>query len=273
MQEGLSGGWINAVILGVVEGLTEFLPVSSTGHLIVVAHWLGETSKEAKLFEIVIQMGAMVAICWHYRWRLWDMLRHLPNPASPAFALMLQLIVAFIPAAVLGLLFHGAIKKYLFSPGTVAVALMLGGVVIIVVERRRHSPRVSGLEGMRFSDAFIIGLAQSLALFPGVSRAGATIIGGILRGLDRKTATEFSFLLALPTLFAASVFDLWQNADLLNLAFAGEILCGFTVAFVSALVTVRWLLHYVTRYKFTVFGWYRLIFGAIVLFVFYYARP
>lgn len=268
MESGLSGGWSSAVILGVVEGITEFLPISSTGHLIVVAHLLEETSAEAKLFEIVVQAGAMVAVCWHYRQKLWTLLRHAADRHSPSFRLASHLVVAFIPAAVLGLLFHGAIKQHLFSPQSVAVALIVGGVVIIVVERRQHTPRVAGLEEMRVTDALIVGLAQSVALFPGVSRAGATIIGGMLRGLDRKTATEFSFLLALPTLFAASLFDLWKNADLLNAAFVGEILVGFVVAFFSALAAVRWLLRYVARHKFTAFGWYRLAAGGVILFLF-----
>ena len=208
MSEQLAGGWQSVVILGLIEGITVFLPISSTGHLIVAAHMLGETGNAATVFEVVIQLGAIAAICWHYRQRLLAMARALGDMQHPATRLALQLIVAFLPAAALGLLLHGTIKMYLFSPHTVAIALIVGGIIIIGVERKPRQPRIHRLEELSYRDALLIGCAQSLALFPGVSRAGATIVGGLLRGLERKSAAEFSFLLALPTMTAAAAYDL-----------------------------------------------------------------
>ena len=263
--EGLAGGYASALVLGVIEGLTEFLPVSSTGHLIVAGHLLGETSEAAKLFEIFIQLGAIAAVCWHERRRVLAMARNAFNPHSPAFWLMLNIGIAFLPAAVLGLLFHGWIKANLFSPHTVAAALMLGGAVILWAERRQTRPRIGDVALLRPRDALAVGLAQSLALFPGVSRAGATIIGAMLWGVSRRAATEFSFLLALPTMFAAALFDLASNRHLLSPTLAGEMALGFVVAFVVALATMRALLRFVASRSFAVFGWYRLAFGAIIL--------
>lgn len=268
MQEGLNGGFGSALILGLVEGATEFLPISSTGHLIVVGEQLlGENSDAAKFFEIFIQLGAICAIVWHYRQRLRQMLQSITDWRSPGARLAVNLFIAFLPAAFFGLLLHDLIKQHLFSSQTVAVALIVGGIIIIVVERRPRAARVSDLSELSRRDAVIIGLAQSLALFPGVSRAGATIIGGLLNGLDRKSATEFSFLLALPTMFAAALFDLWNNRDLLNPDLAGQLAFGFVVAFITALIVIRVLLHYITRRTFTVFGWYRIVFGVIILFI------
>ena len=203
MSEGLSGGWLSAIALGLVEGLSEFLPISSTGHLIIAAHWLGENSESAKLFEVVIQLGAVLAVCWEYRRRLWNMAFAIGRPKSPDGQLAFVIFLAFLPAAFLGLLLHGVIKAHLFSPKTVAAALIVGGVAILWVENLKISPRINTLNRLGFLDALVIGVAQSLALFPGISRAGATIIGGMLWGLERRCATEFSFLLALPTMFAA----------------------------------------------------------------------
>lgn len=265
MSDQLDGGWSSVLILGLIEGVTEFLPISSTGHLIVAAHLLGETGNAATVFEVVIQLGAIAAICWHYRRRLQDMAANLLNPHSASARLARQLVIAFLPAAFLGFFLHGTIKAHLFTPQTVALALIVGGVVIILVERRPRPPRLHGLEGLSNRDALLIGCAQALALFPGVSRAGATIVGGLLRGLDRKCAAEFSFLLALPTMFAAASYDLYQNAALLNSALLAQIAGGFAVAFVAALLTVRALLHFISRYKFTPFGWYRIAFGGIIL--------
>ena len=265
MEQGLVGGWLHAVILGVVEGITEFLPVSSTGHLIVAAHWLGEHSDAAKLFEVVIQLGAILAVCWHYRLRLWQTARATFRRGEPLPPLWINLFVAFLPAAVLGLLFYDVIKQYLFSPQSVAVALIIGGIVIIIAERKPRRPRIEEVDNIRPRDALVIGLAQSLALFPGVSRAGATIIGAMLWGVGRRAATEFSFLLALPVMFAATGYDLLRNYHLLHWQFAGQIICGFAVSFISALVVIRALLAFVSRYNFTPFGYYRIVFGALVL--------
>ncbi len=267
MNEQLTGGWSSVVILGIIEGLTEFLPISSTGHLIITAHLLGETGNAATVFEIVIQLGAIAAICWHYRQRLIEMIGGLFNFNSAPARLAQQLALAFLPAAVLGLLFHSTIKQHLFSPQTVAVALIIGGIIIILVERRKRPPQLFSLEEIGYRRALLIGCAQSLALVPGVSRAGATIIGGMLCGLERKTAAEFSFLLALPTMFAAAGYDLYQNSELLNPALAAQIAGGFVVAFIAALLTVRALLAFVSRYPFTPFGWYRIVLGFVILLI------
>ncbi len=269
MSDGLSGGWQSAVILGLVEGLSEFLPISSTGHLIITAHWLGENSETAKLFEIVIQLGAILAVCWEYRRRLWNMGLAIHKPHTLDGQLAYILLLAFLPAAFFGLLLHGLIKEYLFSPQTVAMALIVGGVVILAVERRQLVPRINNLNQLRFRDALVLGFAQSIALFPGVSRAGATIIGGMLWGLNRRCATEFSFLLSLPTMFAAVGYDLWKNQELLNWQAASDIAIGFIVSFIVALVVIRAMLAYVSRHNFAPFGWYRIAFGIIVLTVLY----
>ena len=259
---GLRGGWIASTLLGLLEGLTEFLPISSTGHLIVAAHFLGENSEGAKLFEVVIQLGAIGAVCWEYRRRLFRAAL-FSDPAGRRLAM--NLAVAFIPAAILGAAFHGVIKAHLFSPITVAWALMAGGAVIILVERRPRAPRISGVDDMTWRDALWVGIAQATALFPGVSRAGATIVGGMLRGLDRRTATEFSFLLAVPTMLAAAGFDLLQGAALLNVDLALDIAVGFVAAFFAALLTIRALLRFVSARDLRPFGWYRIVFGAGVL--------
>ena len=259
---GLRGGWISAALLGLLEGLTEFLPISSTGHLIVAAHFLGEKSEGAKLFEVVIQLGAIGAVCWEYRRRLF---RAALFADAGGRRLARNLAAAFVPAAVLGAAFHGLIKAHLFSPVTVAWALMVGGAVIVAVERRPRSHRISSVDELTLRDALWVGLAQAAALFPGVSRAGATIIGGMLRGLDRRTATEFSFLLAVPTMLAAAGFDLIQSAELLTAELAADIAVGFAVSFFSALLAIRALLKFVATRDFRPFGWYRIAFGALVL--------
>ena len=270
--------WAGILLLGAVEGLTEFLPVSSTGHLIVVAHFLDKTTDADKLLEVVIQLGAISAVGYQYRNILaaWveiftaKIRRAPPNPsAANNTALLINLIIAFLPAAVCGFLFYGIIKEYLFSPRSVGLALLVGGIVIIWAEKQKPPPRLNQLHALTRKDAVIIGCCQTLALVPGVSRAGATIIGAMLWGVERRTATEFSFLLALPTMFAASFYDLLKNRDLLNWALAGDIAVGFVAAFLSALLVIRLLIRYVSRHDFTPFGWYRIFFGAAVLFVFY----
>jgi len=257
-----------ALILGVVEGLTEFLPVSSTGHLIVAGSLLGYTGDQAKTFEIVIQAGAILAVCWEFRVRLITVLRGLfRDPVAQRFAV--NLAIAFLPAAILGLIFGKAIKAHLFAPVPVAIAFVAGAFVILWAERRQRTRpetiRVATLDAMRWSDALLIGCAQAFALIPGTSRSGATIIGGMLFGLSRVAATEFSFFLAIPTLFAATGYSLWKDASLVGAGALPAFGVGFAAAFVSAFACVRWLIRYVSHHDFVPFAWYRIAFGAAIL--------
>ena len=246
---------LNALILGVVEGITEFLPISSTGHLILAAELLGATDERWKVFNIVIQTGAMLAVVWEYRARFFRV----------DVALYRNLIVAFIPAAALGLAFSKYIKSYLFHAVPVALAFIVGGVIILLVERRSFTPRVEDARAMTWLDALKVGVAQCFALIPGTSRSGATIIGGMLFGLSRRAATEFSFFLAVPTLVAAGAYDFWKNRALFNSDDLGMLALGSAAAFVSAFLCVRWLLRYIAAHDFTPFAWYRIVFGAAVL--------
>lgn len=255
---------LQALILGVVEGLTEFLPVSSTGHLILVGDLLGFNDEKGKMFEIMIQCGAILAVCWEYRARLAAVLAGLASDrAAQRFAL--NLAVAFVPLAVLGLAFGSAIKAMLFRPVPVALAFIVGGFIILWAERREHRITVQTVDEMTWRDALKVGFAQCLALIPGTSRAGATIIGGLFLGLSRRAATEFSFFLAVPVLFAASAYEFLKHRDLFSSADLGMFGVGFATAFVSAFVCVRWLLRYIASHDFTVFAWYRILFGALVL--------
>jgi len=256
-----------ALLLGLVEGLTEFLPISSTGHLILAGALLGYQNEKSKVFEIVIQTGAMFAIVWEYRARFLSVATGVfKHRESQQF--LINVIVAFMPAAVLGLLFGSVIKKYLFSALPVAFAFIIGGVVILWVERSAHvreRERVRTVEAMTWRDALKVGLAQALALIPGTSRSGATIIGGRLLGLSRQVATEFSFFLAVPTLMAAGAYTLYKNRALLSASDMEFFSIGFIAAFISAFLCVRWLLHYITRHDFSVFAWYRIVFGLVVI--------
>jgi undecaprenyl-diphosphatase len=255
---------LKALLLGVVEGLTEFLPISSTGHLILVGDLLGWNDPKAKLFEVVIQTGAMLAVVWEYRGRFLGVLRGLLHePGAQRFAL--NVAIAFLPAAVLGVIFASRIKEVLFRPVPVATAFILGGLAILYAERRRHAIRVESVDDLRWTDALKIGLAQCLALIPGTSRAGATIIGGLLFGLSRRAATEFSFFLAVPTLVGAGAYDLYQGRHLLEPGDLGLFGVGSAAAFASAFLCVRWLLRFVATHDFTPFAWYRIGFGALVL--------
>ena len=259
---------LTAAILGLVEGLTEFLPVSSTGHLIVAASLLNYTGDKAKLFEIVIQAGAILAVCWEYRRKLIGVAAGLfSDRAAQRFAI--NLAVAFLPAAILGLTFSRMIKAHLFAPVPVASAFVVGAFVILWAERRqRRNPgtvRIESVDQMRWSDALKIGIAQAFALIPGTSRSGATIIGGMLFGLSRPAATEFSFFLAIPTLLAATGYELVRNRDLLVADDLAMIGVGFVVAFISALLVVRWLLRYVAHHDFVPFAWYRIAFGLVII--------
>ena len=257
-----------ALILGVVEGLTEFLPISSTGHLIVAGSLLGYTGERAKVFEIVIQAGAILAVCWEFRVRLVRTVAGLAHdPTAQRFAL--NLIVAFVPAAVLGLLLGKAIKRYLFAPLPVALAFIVGAFVILWVEhwRRRvpSSVRIDDVDAMRWPDALKVGVAQAFALIPGTSRSGATIIGGMLFGLSREAATRFSFFLAIPTLLAACIYDFLRNRALFSTGDLQGLAIGFVAAFIAAILCVRWLLRYVSRHDFIPFAWYRIAFGILIL--------
>jgi len=256
--------FVKAVIMGVVEGLTEFLPISSTGHLIIAGQLIGFHDEKAKVFEIVIQSGAMLAVVWEYRARF---ARALTGWASDPVArrFVINLAVAFMPAAVLGLAFGSAIKQHLFHAVPVAIAFIVGGLVILWVERRPRSVAVEDVDRMTWKDALKVGFAQAFALIPGMSRSGATIIGGMLFGLSRRVATEFSFFLAVPTLMAAGAYDLYKHRALLGSADVGVFATGFVVSFVAAFFCVRWLIRYVSRHDFSVFAWYRIAFGAIVL--------
>ena len=251
---------LHSLILGIVEGLTEFLPVSSTGHLILAGDLLGFNDERAKIFEIVIQTGAMLAIVWEYRQRFFRV----------DYALYRNLAVAFMPAAVVGLLFAKAIKEYLFSPVPVALAFIVGGIIILLVENRSRESRVDTTQTMTWLDALKVGIAQCFALIPGTSRAGATIIGGMLFGLSRRAATEFSFFLAVPTLVAAGLYDLWKHRSLLSAADVDVFAVGSVAAFLSAFIVVRWLIRYVATHDFKPFAWYRIAFGALVLLTAYF---
>jgi undecaprenyl-diphosphatase len=267
---------LKAAIMGVVEGLTEFLPISSTGHLILAGSLLGFTGEAAKVFDIAIQTGAMFAVVWEYRRRLWRSVagvRHDPV----AQRLLRNLLVAFMPAAVLGLLFGKVVKTHLFHPVPVALAFIVGGVAILWVESWHHRKygerdlegrrraRVESVDDMSALDAFKVGCMQCLALIPGTSRSGATIIGAMVFGFSRKCATEFSFLLGIPTLMAAGAYSVWKERGALHLHDLPMFGVGLVVSFFAALVCIRWLIRYVSTHDFKVFAWYRIVFGGIVL--------
>ena len=251
---------VNAFILGIVEGLTEFLPVSSTGHLILAADLLGATEERWTVFNLVIQTGAMLAVVWEYRARFFRI--DIP--------LYRNLVIAFIPAAVLGLTFGGLIKTHLFHPVPVAIAFIVGALIIFWAERRSSRSRVEETREMTWLDALKVGIAQCAALIPGTSRSGATIIGGMLFGLSRKAATEFSFFLAVPTVVAAGAYDLLKHRALFSAEQLGSLAVGLVVSFIAAFVVIRWLIRYVASHDFRPFAWYRIAFGLIVLLTAYF---
>jgi undecaprenyl-diphosphatase len=252
-----------AILLGLIEGLTEFLPVSSTGHLILAVDLIGFRGPPGHVFEVVIQLGAIGAVCWEYFGRFARAaagFRH--DPAQ--FCFVRNILLAFLPTVVIGAFAYSFIKAYLFDPWVVVAALVLGGVAILIIERNRPTPRHHSVEKMPAQTAFAVGLCQVVSMIPGVSRAGATIMGGLLLGMDRRTATEFSFFLAVPTMLAASVLDLyknWAHMDGDNLL---VIALGFAAAFVSALTVVRWLIRFVSRHSFAPFAWYRIAVGIVM---------
>ena len=279
---------LKAAVLGLVEGLTEFLPISSTGHLILAASLLDFTGETAKVFEIAIQSGAMLAVIWEYRQRLWGTVQGLgSDPVAQRFAR--NVLIAFIPAVIFGLALGKVIKGALFHPVPVAVAFIVGGLIILWVERRQGGadsrgaeaetgdaaapeatqparfPRVHSVAELSALDALKIGLIQCLALVPGTSRSGATIIGGMVLGFSRSCATEFSFYLGIPTLMGAGAYSVWKSRDALSAADLPLFAVGTVVAFASALLCIRWLIRYVAGHSFVPFAWYRIGFGAVVL--------
>lgn len=260
------------IIMGIVEGLTEFLPISSTGHLILAGSLLNLPGEKFKVFEIVIQAGAIFAVCWEYRRKIASVIGGLASePKARKFAL--NVIIAFLPAALLGLLFSKNIKAVLFAPVPVALAFIIGGLIILWVERKNQGvdehdishARIHNVDDMSMLDALKIGAAQAFALIPGTSRSGATIIGGMLFGLSRKAATEFSFFLAIPTLLGATVYSLYKAREDLSIADLPTFGLGTVAAFVSAFFCVRWLLRYISSHNFNAFAWYRIAFGLMIL--------
>ncbi len=259
---------LKALLLGLVEGATEFLPVSSTGHLIIVSDLLDFMSVEKReIFEIVIQLGSILAVVWLYHARLYKVLRTVKSDIN-AQRFVLQLLIAFLPLALIGLVFHKQIKNLLFHPVPVAIALIAGGLLILLIEKLALKTRTHSIEEMNSWQAIKIGFAQSLALIPGVSRSGATILGGMSFGLSRQVATEFSFFLAIPVMFAATGYDLLKHRDLLSMEDAGLFSIGFIAAFFSALVAIKTLIRYVAGHDFKIFAWYRIALGILVLIYF-----
>ena len=259
---------LKAAILGLVEGFTEFLPISSTGHLIVVGDLLNFNDERGKLFEIVIQSAAILAVIWEYRVKIATVLSGVTRERQ-AQVFLTNLCVAFLPLAILGLLFGKHIKAWLFNPVTVGVTSIIGAIFILWAERRSHTVTVETIDDLTWKDALKMGLAQALALIPGTSRSGATIIGGLFFGLSRKAATEFSFFLAMPTLIVATIYQLYKERALLSTSDLDMWAVGFITSFISAFLCVRWLLRYISSHDFTVFAWYRIAFGLILLGTYY----
>jgi undecaprenyl-diphosphatase len=259
----LANSIFEALGLGVLEGMTEFIPVSSTGHILLAGHFLGFESA-GKTFEVVIQLGAILAVFGVYAARLVQLVRGLGrDPGEMRF--LVSILLAFLPAAVVGVLAHDLIKTVLFeSPRLIATTLILGGIVLLFVDRLPLRPRYHETDGLPFRVALGIGLVQCLALIPGVSRSGSTIVGGLLMGADKRTAAEFSFFLSMPTMTAAFAYDLFKNRALLDTSAMTEIAIGFVAAFIAAAIVVRWVLGYVSRHGFALFGWWRIAVGAAV---------
>ena len=255
---------VKAALMGIVEGLTEFLPISSTGHLILAGSLLGCSGQKSKVFEIAIQTGAIFAVMIVYRERLRSTMAGLGDDAR-ARRFAVNVAIAFVPAVLLGLLFGKAIQAHLFTPTVVATTFILGGLVILWAERRTHRATVGSVDAMRPRDALGVGLCQCLALVPGTSRSGATIIGGMLLGLSRQAATEFSFFLSMPTLIGAGAYSLLRERALLSVADLPVFATGLVFSFLAAWVCVRWLLRYIATHTFTPFAWYRIAFGILVL--------
>ena len=256
---------LKAAVMGVVEGLTEFLPISSTGHLILAGALLGFDDDKAKVFDIAIQTGAILAVIIVYWQKISSTVRALPHSAD-AQRFALNVFIAFVPAVILGLMFGKAIKANLFTPEVVATSFIIGGFIILWAERRQaRAVHIGEVEDMRWQDALKVGLVQCLAMIPGTSRSGATIIGGMLLGMSRKAATDFSFYLAIPTLIGAGAYSLYKDRALLSVADVPMFAVGLVFSFLSAWVCVRWLLKFIATNSFEVFAWYRIVFGLVVL--------
>ncbi len=255
--------WIETLLLGVLEGLTEFIPVSSTGHLILVIDLIGFKGPEGKIFEIAIQLGAILAVCYAYKERLLHTAATLHKKSSQNFVLAVTL--AFIPAVIIGFAAHSFIKSMLFNPWVVSVMLVVGGIIILLVERMKIEPKRHEIEKFSFKTSLLIGLAQCLAMIPGTSRSGATIIGALLLKVDRKAATEFSFFLAIPTMVGATALDIYKNYEHVNTESLSIIAVGFISAFITALFVVRKVVAFISTHGFTPFGYYRIVIGGVML--------
>jgi undecaprenyl-diphosphatase len=255
---------LQAVILGIVEGLTEFLPISSTGHQIIVADLINFGGERAMAFNIIIQLGAILAVVWEFRRKIFDVVLGLPRERT-AQRFTANLLIAFTPAVVLGVLFADLIHEYLFNPITVAAALVVGGVIMLWAERREHRIEVDHVDEMNWSHALKIGFVQCIAMIPGTSRSGSTIIGGLLFGLSRKAATEFSFFLAMPTMVGAAVYSGYKYRELFQPGDFPVFAIGFVVSFIFAMIAVRGLLKFIANHSYAVFAWYRIVFGLIIL--------
>ncbi|WP_095184983.1 undecaprenyl-diphosphate phosphatase [Pseudomonas sp. Irchel 3H9] len=255
---------IQALILGVVEGLTEFLPISSTGHQIIVADLLDFGGERAMAFNIIIQLGAILAVVWEFRRKILDVVTGLPTQRN-AQRFTINLLIAFLPAVVLGVIFADLIHHYLFNPITVATALVVGGVIMLWAERREHEVHAETVDDITWKDALKVGFAQCLAMIPGTSRSGSTIIGGLLFGLSRKTATEFSFFLAMPTMVGAAVFSGYKYRDLFQPADLPVFAIGFITSFIFAMIAVKGLLKFIASHSYAAFAWYRIGFGLLIL--------
>jgi undecaprenyl-diphosphatase len=253
-----------ALILGVVEGLTEFLPISSTGHQIIVADLIDFGGERAMAFNIIIQLGAILAVVWEFRRKIFDVVLGLPRQRT-AQRFTANLLIAFLPAVVLGVLFADIIHHYLFNPITVATALVVGGVIMLWAERREHVVSVDTVDDMKWSDALKVGVVQCLAMIPGTSRSGSTIIGGLLFGLSRKAATEFSFFLAMPTMVGAAVYSGYKYRELFRPDDVMVFVVGFVTSFIFAMIAVRGLLRFIATHSYAVFAWYRIVFGVLIL--------
>ena len=261
---------LKAAMMGLVEGATEFLPISSTGHLILAGDLLNfMTHDKREVFEIAIQLGAILAVVWEYRTRFISTFSGLGRDPI-ANRLVINLSIAFLPLAVLGLLFGKTIKAHLFQPMPVAIAFIVGGFIILWAEKRQHAVTIPTVDDIRPLDAVKLGLAQAVALIPGMSRSGSTIIGGLFFGLSRQAAAEFSFFLAVPTLGIASFYEMYKSRDLFSVDDLGAWAVGFVFAFISAMIAVRALIRYVSNHDFTIFAWYRIVFGIVVLLTAYY---